>query len=122
MRRDRAWRRSLFVSATAAWVFGACQPGAAKFPWGEGARCEPVERADVRTLNEGYARTCSQVLLREVSCSSRAALEYAAYHSNCMIADTEPESPLPPTAVPDTSHPFAGPLESGTLTADLSKT
>jgi len=122
MLRDRAWRRCVFAGATAAWVLGACQPGAAKFPWGEGARGEPVERVDVRTLNEGYARTRSQVLVREVTRPSRAALDYAAYHSNFMIAEPEPESPLPATAVPDTSHPFSGQLELGTLTADLAKT
>jgi len=122
MRRERAWSTRAFAGATVVLALGACRQGAAKFPWGEAARGEPAERVDVRTLNDGYARTRSQVLVREVTRPSRAALDYAAYHGNFMIADSEPETPLPASAVPDTSHPFAGQLEFDTLTADLSKT
>ncbi|HET7540591.1 MAG TPA: hypothetical protein VFK05_11990, partial [Polyangiaceae bacterium] len=114
--------RFLASLVAAAVASAACQPGGAKFPWGAGARAEPVERADVHTLNKGYARTRAQVLVREVTRPSRAALDYAAYHANFMIADPEPETPLPASDIADTSHPFAGQLESGTLTADLSKT
>ena len=122
MHRDRAWFGWVFASAAAFLALGACHAGAAKFPWPEGRREKPVERADVRTLNDGYARTRSQVWVREVARPTRAALDYAAYHANFMIADPEPESPLPASGVPDTTHPFAGQLEVGTLTGDLSKT
>src|SRR4051812_29185983 len=116
MRRDRAWFGFGRASATVLLVLGACHTGAAKFPWGEGQRgSKPVERLDVRTLNEGYARTRSQVWVREVLRPTRAALDYAAYHANFMIADPEPEAPLPASGVPDTSHPFSGRLELGTL-------
>jgi len=122
MRRDHAGFGFGFVAATVLLGLAACHAGAAKFPWGEGARVKPVPRADVRTLNEGYARTRSQVWVREVTRPTRAALDYAAYHANFMIADPEPEAPLPAAGVPDTAHPFSGQLETATLTGDLSKT
>jgi hypothetical protein len=123
MRRKRAWFGLGDASATVLVLLGACHAGSAKFPWGEAGRAaKPIERADVRTLNEGYARTRSRVLVREVARPTRAALDYAAYHANFMIADLEPETPLPASGVPDTSHPFAGQLELGTLTGDLANT
>ncbi|HKO54216.1 MAG TPA: hypothetical protein VJV79_41190 [Polyangiaceae bacterium] len=122
MRRERAWCNCRGASATLLLALGACHLGAAKFPWGEAARGKLVEHADVRTLNEDYARTRSQVWVREVARPTRAALDYAAYHANFMIADPEPEAGLSKSGVPDTSHPFSDQLELGTLTADLSKT
>lgn len=121
MRRNRRWLGCALAGAALS-ALAACHAGSAKFPWGEGPKGKPVERVDVRTLNEGYARTRSQVLVREVTSPTRAALDYAAYHQNFMIADPEPEVPLPKTGSPDTSHPFSGQLEVSTLTGDLSKT
>jgi hypothetical protein len=99
----------------------ACHTGGAKFPWGDAPRAARTEHAHVRTLNEDYARTRSQVWVREVTRPTRAALDYAAYHANFMIADPEPETPVP-AGKPDTSHPFSGKLELGSLTPDLAKT
>ncbi|MES1175523.1 MAG: hypothetical protein ABUL62_14470 [Myxococcales bacterium] len=98
-----------------------CSAGGAHFPWGAAARAPVAERADVHTLNRGYRRTQSQVWVRKVDRPTRAALDYAAYHANFMIADPEPESPIDPGQHPDTSHPFAGKIERGTLTSDFSK-
>jgi alginate O-acetyltransferase complex protein AlgJ len=39
-----------------------------------------------------------------------------------MIADLEPEQPLPAGSKPDTTHAFAGQLELATLTSDIGKT
>ena len=122
MRRDRRCLGVGLASAAFVLALAACHAGASKFPWGEGARGKAVEHADVRTLNDDYARTSSQVWVREVLRPTRAALDYAAYHANFMIADPEPEAPLPASGVPDTSRPFAGQLEPSSLTADLSKT
>jgi len=122
MRRERGWFALAFASVTVVVGLAACRPGGAKFPWGEAAPGKPAAHAEVRTLNEGYARTRSRVWVREVTRPTRAALDYAAYHENFMIADPEPETPLPATGVPDTSHPFSGQLETGSLTADLSQT
>src|SRR5258705_2019970 len=100
----------------------ACHAGGAKYPWGDAQR-EPIpEHADVHTLNDGYQRERSQVWVREIMRPTRANLDYAAYHANFMIADPEPETPLTVTGSPDTSHPFQGLLEAGSLTSDLSKT
>src|SRR3954452_12047597 len=122
LQRERAWSRigSLALSLTLSVV--ACRGGAAKFPWGDAERAPSSGHADVRTLNDGYARTRSQVWVREVARPTRAALDYAAYHANFMIADPEPETPLSASGVPDTSHPFAGMLEQASLTGDLTKT
>jgi len=122
MRPDRAWLGLPVAGAAVGLVLAACHGGGAKFPWAEGQRSKPVERSDVRTLNDGYARTRSRVWVREVAPATRAALDYAAYHANFMIADPEPEASWPASGVPDTSHPFAGELEVGTLTGDLSQT
>lgn len=110
------------TSALLVLALAACHTGASKFPWSGGSRGKPVERADVHTLNEGYARTRSQVWVREITEPTRAALDYAAYHQNFLIADAEPESPLPTSGAPDTSHPFSGKIELNTMTGDVSKT
>jgi SGNH hydrolase-like domain, acetyltransferase AlgX len=109
------------AAALAVGVFGACHPGAARFPWGPGGGRVPAENVDVRTLNDGYDRTRSGVLVREVERPTRAALDYAAYHANFMIADLAPEAGSPPGS-PDTSNPFRGLVEKATLTGDVRKT
>jgi acetyltransferase AlgX (SGNH hydrolase-like protein) len=110
------------VMGALALALAACHAGRAKFPWGEAEHEAPAEHADVRTLNTSYARARSQVWVREVTRPTRAALDYAAYHANFMIAEPAPETPLAAGGKPDTSHPFAGRLEPQSLTADLAKT
>jgi hypothetical protein len=100
----------------------ACHTGAASYPWGRPARAQASEHGDVQTVSPGYERTRSKVWVREVVRPTRAALDYAAYHANFMIADLEPESPLPSGLVPDTSHPFAGRLVLASLTGDVAET
>ncbi|HYP88346.1 MAG TPA: hypothetical protein VEQ59_09330, partial [Polyangiaceae bacterium] len=121
-RRDRrlfAWGLPL---ALAAWAAPACHSSGAKFPWGSSASGPGAGHAGVRTLNDGYQRLRSEVLVREINRPTRAALDYAAYHANFMIAEPEPETPAPLAGSPDTTHPFAGQLDSSSLTSDLSKT
>jgi hypothetical protein len=120
--RERRLGSIGFLAAGAALVVLACHAGGAKFPWGDAATGVRSEHAAVHTLNDGYARTRSQVLVREVTRPTRAALDYAAYHANFMIAEPEPETPVTVTGPPDTSHPFAGQLEQGSLTGDVGKT
>ena len=104
------------------WAFVlACHVGGGKYPWGE-AEGKPAEHAEVRTLNDGYARTRSKVWVRQIQRPTRAALDYAAYHANFMIADLEPESPLAGDQKPDTSKPFANVVDSASLTSDIGKT
>src|SRR6187551_400452 len=119
--RDRAFR-AWGVVGVVALAASACAANAAKFPWGDAAPKARLEHADVHTLNDGYSRTSSQVWVREVTRPTRAALDYAAYHANFMIAEPEPEAPLPSAGAPDTSRPFAGLLEKASLTGDLTKT
>src|SRR5260221_6956233 len=120
--RPRAARAIRFVSLVGIVSGMACQiGGGSKFP-GEGAPAEvAAEHAEVRTLNEGYQRTRSKVLVREIERPTRAALDYAAYHANFMIADPEPEGAAPKGGAANTSNPFRGVLEKSTLTGDIKK-
>jgi hypothetical protein len=106
---------------TAAYLALACRTGQANFPWGRAGSADAPQHGDVQTVSQGYQRTRSKVWVREIARPTRAALDYAAYHANFMIADLEPESPLPDLE-PDTSHPFQGKLELETLTGDIDKT
>jgi alginate O-acetyltransferase complex protein AlgJ len=99
-----------------------CHAGGAKFPWGDAKQAPVVEHVQVRTLNPDYQRTRSQVWVRAIAWPTRAALDYAAYHANFMIADPEPETPFATDKQPDTTHPFAGKIESSSLTSDFAKT
>ena len=118
--------RLLRALVAAACVALGCHSGQAQFPWGkpEGAQAtvHPDVHADVQTVSPGYARTRSKVWVREIARPTRAALDYAAYHANFMIADLEPESPLPPELEPDISSPFEGKLEVASLTGDIDRT
>lgn len=101
----------------------ACHASAPKYPWADAPSTPPTQaHADVHTLNTGYSRSASHVLVREVSSPTRAALDYAAYHANFMIAGEQPETPPQPTAAADTSHPFADQIERPTLSADVGST
>ncbi|HEX3593666.1 MAG TPA: hypothetical protein VHU80_01155, partial [Polyangiaceae bacterium] len=97
-----------------------CHSSAGAF-WPGGGGPALAEHAQVRTINPGYARTRSHVLVREVDVPTRAALDYAAYHANFMIAEPEPDAP-PPAQKPDTSRPFGGLLDTSSLTSDLGRT
>jgi SGNH hydrolase-like domain, acetyltransferase AlgX len=107
---------------TAAYFALACHTGEANFPWGKAESAQAPEHGDVHTVSPGYARTRSRLWVREIARPTRAALDYAAYHANFMIADLEPESPLPSDLEPDTAHPFDGRLEPASLTGDIAKT
>src|SRR6266478_937986 len=107
----------LALSMTAA---AACHMGLGKSPWGPAGKSDVAfAHADVATLNDGYARTTSSVLVRQISRPTRAALDFAAYHANFMIADPPPEDAPPKGAKPDASNPFGGNIDKETLTADI---
>jgi hypothetical protein len=106
---------------TAACLALACRTGQANFPWGKADSADAPQHGAVQTVSPGYQRTRSKVWVREITRPTRAALDYAAYHANFMIADLEPEAPLSDLE-PDTSHPFQGKLEVSSLTSDIAKT
>jgi hypothetical protein len=106
----------------AAYLALACHVGSANYPWGQPSSARAPEHADVKTSSPGYQRTRSKVWVREVTRPTRATLDYAAYHANFMIADLEPESPLPSDLEPDVSRPFDGRLEPDSLTGDIAQT
>jgi hypothetical protein len=106
-------------------ALGACAHQAATPPWTlpAGPPSVPASHAEVSTVNRGYRRTSSQVLVRRVTRPTRANLDYAVYHANFMNADPEPEGAVAAraggTGELDTSHPFGGALERASLTADF---
>lgn len=116
-RRLRATRQ--LVAACAALIATSCV-STPRFPWSPAGPAAPFEHAEVRTLNRDYRRTDAQVLLREVVLPTRAALDYAAYHANFIIADPAPEDAAPAGEVRalDTRDPFEGVLEKSTLSGD----
>jgi hypothetical protein len=104
-------------------VWVGCRPGESKLPWTESAPAVRAEHANVRTLNVGYDRRKSRVLVREVDLPTRAQLDYAAYHQNFMIAQAEPEGEAEASLAgkADTKNPFDGLLDAATLTGDIQK-
>jgi hypothetical protein len=120
MIRRRSLRPAAWV-ALAVTLGPGCHPGLARAPWSAPKGRVPAEHADVRTLNQDYARTRSGVLVRRIERPTRAALDWAAYHANFMIADPPPEG-VRPSFTPDTTAPFGGLIEKATLTGDLART
>ncbi len=112
----------LIAAAVACLLLGSCRQGTAKVPWAGGEGHAVPERAGVRTMSEGYQRTRSHVLVREIDAPTRAALDYAAYHASFMIADPEPEVTGEGSGAPVTSAPFGGLVEKSTLTGDIRQT
>src|SRR5258708_5000717 len=112
MPRRRGWGASCLAVFAA-----ACHP-ASGGPWPGGGEPLAAEHAQVKTLNAGYSRTRSHALVREVEVPTRAALDYAAYHANFMIADPEPDAAPPADQAPKTSNPFGGFVDVATLTTD----
>jgi alginate O-acetyltransferase complex protein AlgJ len=119
-------------------IAGACHPAGAKYPWRSEVGPGVAVHAEVRTLNPGYDRLRSHVLVREIDRPTRANLDYAAYHANFMIVEEPPESAergesstsaeggesstSSAGGEPSSHEPFAGLVDSATLTADVART
>jgi alginate O-acetyltransferase complex protein AlgJ len=104
-------------------LFASCRPQAGHFPWDAAPRELSATRSDVRTVNDDYQRQSSIVLVREVARPLRAALDYAAYHANFMIAEPAPEGLARGAAAQvDSSNPFAGAVEKSSFQSDIEKT
>ncbi|HEX3698378.1 MAG TPA: hypothetical protein VH374_23600 [Polyangia bacterium] len=118
-------RLALFLTvAGAVLVSASCQLMGLgqKSPWPTGKSDVAFTHVDVTTLNDGYARTKSSVLVRQIKRPTRAALDFAAYHANFMIADPPPEEAPPKGAKADPSNPFGGNIDKETLVADIART
>ena len=76
------------------------------------ASCREEVAPSVRTLNPGYDRTRSRVLVREVLLPTRANLDYAAWSANMILLDTAKVDVHPAAVVVDS-------LLSGGLLADV---
>jgi alginate O-acetyltransferase complex protein AlgJ len=97
----------------------SCHPAQVSWPSPDGR--VPAAHAQVRTVNRGYQRVSSQVLVREIDSPTRANLDWAAYHANFMNADPAPEEAAE-AGKPDTSHPFGGTIEVASLTSTITRT
>jgi hypothetical protein len=117
---------ALGAGSVAACVFlaASCRHAEPRLPWASPPAAVSFEHRDVRTLNADYRRTDARVLLRDVRVPTRAALDYAAYHANFIIADAPPDDA--PAAgqeqAIDATNPFDGVLEESTLTGDVRAT
>jgi hypothetical protein len=96
--------------------------GGPAFPWPAKGPPAASTRADVETVNAGYRRASSQVLVRRVRRPTRASLDFAAYHANFMNADPPPEVDRDPGKRPDPSHPFGGAIALDSLTGSIGRT
>jgi alginate O-acetyltransferase complex protein AlgJ len=125
IRADRRARTTLTSALGLAVALAGAVAGCGGLPAGPWAPATPprapAAHADVQTLNTDYARLKSGVLVRRIERPTRAALDWAAYHANFMIADAPPEGARPHVA-PDTSNPFGGLVEKTTLTGDIGRT
>jgi alginate O-acetyltransferase complex protein AlgJ len=108
--------------AAAVVLAAACHTSGTILPWPGATQSQAAEHADVRTVNQGYERLRSHVLVREIAHATRASLDYAAYHANFMIADAAPEQTPAKGGAPKTDQPFAGLVERATLTSDVAQT
>jgi alginate O-acetyltransferase complex protein AlgJ len=121
------WPRAVRGVAAAAVVAAivapvACATGAPAFPWRTSGAAASGTRADVDTVNAGYRRTTSQILVRRIHRPTLASLDYAAYHANFMNADPAPERPADAGHRADASRPFGGAIALDSLTASIGKT
>lgn len=114
--------RYLGAACLASALLLACHGAHSSFPWPGSPPAARDDHAYVHTLNPGYDRLRSHVLVREVGRATRATLDYAAYHANFMIADAPPESEPPPAQPAKLDRPFAGLLDAASLTSDIRKT
>ena len=109
---------ALSITAASCQMLGLGQ----KSPWPTGKSEVAFTHADVVTLNDGYQRTKSSVLVRQIRRPTRAALDFAAYHANFMIVDPPPEELPAAGAKPDPSNPFGATVDKETLVADIART
>lgn len=101
----------------------ACATSGPRFPWPARGPAATAAREDVVTVNKGYDRSTSEVLVRQVKRPSRAALDYAAYRANFMNADPPPEGAAASAAgQPRTDQPFHGMVVADSLTGSLGAT
>jgi hypothetical protein len=113
-------RTRLLLTALALAILPACRGGKVGWPGPDGEVA--ARHAEVRTVNRGYRRTSSQVLVREIDRPTRANLDWAAYHANFMNADPAPEGEAANEGKLDASKPFAGTIDPDTLTSTITRT
>ncbi len=109
----------------AAVLFFVAGCGPHRFPWPLQAGQKTVaDQADqVITLNQGYDRLRSRVLVRKILRPTRANLDYAAYHANVITLNPEPKQDLPPAAgIPTAEKLFDGVLVAGSIVSSIEKT
>jgi len=99
--------------------------GPRRFPWSsEGIHPQKAEISSaVRTLNPGYDRLRSRILVREITRPTRANLDFAAYHANVITLDQAPaEGVSPASSVPGEGELFGGVLQEGSIVAGIGET
>ncbi len=116
---------SLLPAALVALASAACgsKPPTSVFPWPlEAGRGDPaVHGLAVKTLNPGYDRRESKVLVRIIENPTRANLDFAAYHANVMIRDQTPQE-VREGVVPPHEELFKGLLVTESIASSIIQT
>src|SRR5687768_7716806 len=101
-----------------------CAGRSGRSPWPAPEETRPLAHAEVTTVNPGYKRLESAVLVRKIARPTRANLDFAAYHANFMIAEPPPEDERQTGGSPkiDRDNLFRGLIDPESLTGSIDKT
>ncbi|MBW2703890.1 MAG: hypothetical protein JRF33_23980 [Deltaproteobacteria bacterium] len=112
---------SIFVVMVALCLAGC---GPKRFPWGlKPGKSFGPGTGEVGTVDTGYQRTQSRVLVRTIARPTRANLDYAAYHANVMTLNPAPEGITPAAScIPDAGALFGGVLVPESIKASIGQT
>jgi hypothetical protein len=115
---------ALAAAATAALLAASCAGGGVAAPWPRPEAKAALAHAEVTTVNTGYRRDGSGVLVRKIARPTRANLDYAAYHANFMIAEPPPEDARAAGGTPvyDPQGVFRGMIDGASLTGSIAGT
>ena len=112
---------ALWIAVATTWGALACAPSK-RFPWQLEKPTAVVVPAEVQTVNRGYDRVKSKVLVRRVARPTRANLDHAAYVANVMLYQPRDERiiTLEGTVIPP--QPLGGVIVPESLCASLEQT
>ena len=116
--------QKLLIATSLVLLVSACAP--VRFPWpadNKQDKPDKPESSQVHTMNPGYDRLRSRVLVRKILRPTRANLDYAAYHANVMTLNPVPEQlPPPASMVPAQDRIFGGVLVPGSVVSSIEQT
>jgi hypothetical protein len=114
------------TAAVVAALLASCAGGGVTAPWPrppDGSQAA-LAHPEVTTVNAGYRRDGSGVLVRKIARPTRANLDFAAYHANFMIAEPPPEDARAAGGKPvyDPQSVFRSMIDGNSLTGSITST